>query len=144
MIEGNTVALIQVQSEIKQNSIGEAESEWVDVASLKGLLDLSGGDSKRTVYNAKIQESTHLFICDYQNLKNLSGGWIWDTLSFVDGIISDNKLKEKVNVTSENSRMIINNYVYDIMLIDDPMNLHQQLEIYLKYTGGQNGRNKIY
>jgi hypothetical protein len=33
--------------------------------------------------------------------------------------------------------MVINDKVYDIMVIDDPMELHEQLEIYLKYTGGQ-------
>ena len=32
--------------------------------------------------------------------------------------------------------MIINDSVYNIQLIDDPMGLHQHLEIYLKYIGG--------
>jgi len=40
-------------------------------------------------------------------------------------------------VKAENSRMIVNGGVYDVKLIDDPMGLHKQLEIYLKYTGGQ-------
>ena len=42
-------------------------------------------------------------------------------------------------ITAENSRLVINGKVYDVMLIDDLMELHQQLEIYLKYTGGQDG-----
>ena len=41
------------------------------------------------------------------------------------------------HIKAENSRMVINGKVYDIMVIDDPMELHEQLEIYLKYTGGQ-------
>ena len=40
-------------------------------------------------------------------------------------------------IKAENSRMVIDGQVYDIMLIDDPMGMHEQLEIYLKYTGGQ-------
>ena len=41
----------------------------------------------------------------------------------------------ELNFTSENTRVVINSVVYEIMLIDDPMELHEQLEIYLKYTG---------
>ena len=78
---------------------------------ITGYLDLSTGDSKYTTYNAKIQESTHVFLADYKKL--------------------DSRIK------AENSRMGINGKVYDIMVIDDPMELHEQLEIYLKYTGGQ-------
>ena len=42
-------------------------------------------------------------------------------------------------IQAENSRMTINGKRYDIMLIDNPMELGEgsQLEIYLKYTGGQ-------
>ncbi len=111
MIGGNLLAVIQTKRS-STNEIGEAESIWTDSLALNGWLDLSGGDSKYTTYNAKVQESTHIFICDYQVL---------------DGI------------TSENARMVIDGYIYDIMLIDDPMSTHQQIEIYLKYTGGQYG-----
>lgn len=78
---------------------------------LTGWLDLSGGDSKYTTYNAKVQESTHMFIAGYKPLSE--------------------------RIKAENSRMVIDGRVYDIMLIDDPMGMHEQLEIYLKYTGGQ-------
>ena len=41
-------------------------------------------------------------------------------------------------VKAENSRLVDeDDLVYDILLIDDPMKLHRQLEIYLKFTGGQ-------
>ncbi len=139
MIGGNTLALFQVKDEGKKNAIGEREHIWVDVASSKGWLDLSGGDSKHTTFNAKIQESTHIFLCDFQTFKGLSGEWVWNTLNFVSGAISTLTSDKKVDVTSENARMLIDGLVYQIMLIDDPMNLHQHLEIYLKYVGGQNG-----
>lgn len=139
MIGGNTIALIQVKDEGAKNAIGERVHQWVDVASATGWLDLTGGDSKCTTHNAKIQESSHVFLCDFQSFKGLSSGWVWNPFSFVKGHISTAKLESKVDVTSENARILIDSFVYDIMLIDDPMNMHQQLEIYLKYVGGQDG-----
>ena len=56
-------------------------------------------------------KSTHIFICDYFGIS------------------------EQVKV--ENSRMMIAGLEYDVMLIDNPMNLNEHLEIYLKYTGAQ-------
>ena len=110
MIGGNITAIIQI-STVSQNSIGEQVKSWTDKQSLKGWLDLQSGDSKYSSYNAKIQESTHIFISDYVPL--------------ADGI------------SAENSRMIINGKRYDILLIDDPMEMHKQLEFFLKFTGGQ-------
>ena len=68
MIGGNVVAVLQKQDNVKINSIGEQELLYRTTNEIKGFLDLSGGDSKYTNYNAKIQESTHLFICDYIKL----------------------------------------------------------------------------
>ena len=110
MIGGNIQGLIQV-SATEKNEIGEAVKSWADVQTITGWLDLSSGDSKYTTYNAKIQESTHVFVADYMQLDS--------------------------RITSENSRMVIGDKRYDVMLIDDPMEMHKQLEIYLKYTGGQ-------
>ena len=45
--------------------------------------------------------------------------------------------QETVNVTSDNARMVVNGEVYEILLIDDPMNMHDHLEIYLRFIGGQ-------
>lgn len=67
-IGGNTFALFQTKVKGKRNEIGECENTWVDALNIKGWLDLSNGDSKRTIYSAKIQESTHMFLCDYQPL----------------------------------------------------------------------------
>jgi hypothetical protein len=139
MIGGNIIALFQVKDKGKKNEIGEREHQWVDVASSKGWLDLNGGDSKHTSFNAKVQESTHIFLCDYQSFKGLSGEWVWNPFNFISGEISTAKLDAKVDVTSENARMLIDNSIYQIMLIDDPMGMHQHLEIFLKYVGGQNG-----
>ncbi len=111
-IGGNIKAVIQVYTSTK-NEIGEQVKTWTDVQTIKGWLDLQSGDSKYTTYNAKIQESTHIFIADYVPL--------------ADGI------------QTETSRMTINGKRYDILLIDNPMEMGNgsQLEFYLKFTGGQ-------
>lgn len=111
-IGGNIKAVIQV-STITKNEIGEKVKDWVTAQSIKGWLDLSSGDSRYSTFNAKIQESTHLFIADYVKL--------------------DSRIK------AENARMVINGKNYDITLIDNPMEMGSgsHLEIYLKYTGGQ-------
>ena len=110
MIHGNTRAEFQI-SKTTTNAIGEQVKQWETVQTLFGWLDLQAGDSKYSTYNAKIQESTHIFIADYKVL---------------DG-----------RITAENSRVVIDGRVYDITLIDDPMGMHQHFEIFLKYTGGQ-------
>ena len=109
-IGGNLTAEIQISSTTK-NDIGESVKTWETIQSLPGWLDLINGDSKYTNHNAKIQESTHVFVADYIPL--------------------DSRIK------AENSRILVNGKRYDIMLIDNPMELNYQLEIYLKFTGGQ-------
>lgn len=110
-IGGNIEAWIQVAS-VTENAIGEQVKNWQNVQRLKGWLDLSGGGTKYTSFNAKIQESTHVFIADYVPLDK--------------------------RIEAETARMIINGKSYDITLIDNPMELQygSQLEILLKYTGG--------
>ena len=108
-IGGNITAVIQTYT-IEKGDISDKQV-WADKQTIKGWLDLQAGDSKYSTFSAKIQESTHIFIADYVPL--------------ADGI------------ETENSRMIINGKRYDILLIDDPMEMHKQLEIYLKFTGGQ-------
>lgn len=111
-IGGNIDAVIQI-STAEKNEYGIQEKTWQDVQTLHGWLDLTSGDSRYRVYNAKIQESSHVFICDYVILHP--------------------------KVWAENSRMVIGGKAYDIMLIDNPMLLKDgsQWEIFLKYTGGQ-------
>ena len=119
MIGGNIKLALQVSTTIK-NEIGEKVPVWHDVIELFGWLDLQSGDSKYTTSNAKIQESTHVFVSDYKPIPA--------TLE-IEG--------KTVRVSAENARMVANSLIYDVMLIDNPMELNKQLEIYLKYTGGQ-------
>ena len=111
-IGGNINAKIQVYTTTK-NEIGEREKTWADVQTIRGWLDLSSGDSRYTNFYAKIQESTHIFIADYVELDK--------------------------RITTEQSRMFINGFVYDILMIDNPMELQKgsHLEFYLRFTGRQ-------
>ena len=109
-IGGNIKAIIQVFTSV-DNEIGENAQTWADAQTIKGWLDLQNGESRNTTFNAKIQESTHIFISDYVALDP--------------------------RITAESARLVINGKVYEILLIDDPMELHYQLEFYLKFTGGQ-------
>ena len=159
-IGGNLQALLQVKDEGSKNAIGERVHIWDDVTALKGWLDLTTGDSHYSNFDAKIQESTHVFLCDFTSLKGLSKRWVWNPFSFLTGVI-DTKYRSPwkwnpfsfisgninnydldapvVDVTSENARMVIQGLVYDILLIDNPMNMNEHLEIYLRFVGGQNG-----
>lgn len=119
-IGGNTQGTFQVKTfsldesgHYIRNSIGEIVMDWADAQTIRGWLDLASGDSRTTPFYAKIQQSTHIFIGDYVALDE--------------------------RISAENARMIIGGKTYNIMLIDNPMGMGKgsQLEIYLKYTGGQ-------
>ena len=116
-IGGNIYALLKVKGKGAKNSIGACENNWLDCTSLCGWLDLSTGDSKHNVFNAKIQESTHIFLCDFTSLKALSTKWVWNPFSFLTGIINKDEQESIVDVTSENARMVIHGAVYEILLI---------------------------
>lgn len=110
-IGGNIDAVVQVYTATK-NEYGIQTKTWQDVQTLRGWLDLTSGSSQYRVYNAKIEESSHVFLCDYTILNP--------------------------KVWTENSRMVIDGETYDITLIDNPMRLKEgsQWEFFLKYTGG--------
>ena len=118
-IGGNTEAVLQINVP-KENEIGSVMDSWHDVIPLKGFLDLSSGDSKHTTYDAKIQESTHIFICDYKPIPEVFE---------IEGNF--------VRASPETARLLPHPKRHDVTLIDNPMNLNKHLEIYLKYTGGQ-------
>ena len=106
MIGGNATAVLQVKTSSK-NAFGEKTETWDDVTTITGFLDFTGGDgSYKSNFKGAVEETTHLFICDYVDL----------------------------NVKPTQCRLIIDDKVYDVLMIDDPMNLHKHLEIMLKYN----------
>ena len=113
-IGGNIRGVIQTKTSSGKNAIGEADIIWSNTfEDVLGWLGLQSGDSKRTNFNAKIEESTHVFLCDFDA-----------------GIYA---------LADQDTRMILKGNMYDVMLIDNPDEMDEQLEIYLRKVGGQNG-----
>ena len=108
MIGGNTTAVIQTKTSSK-NEYGAISDIWQDVTTVKGFLDFTGGDgSYKSNFKGKLEETTHIFICDYD-----------ETVA-------------KTQPTT--SRLLIDGQSYDVLMIDDPMGLHKHIEIMLKYS----------
>ena len=108
MIGGNVDAIIQVETSSK-NAFGEKETTYKDLTTVKGFLDYVGGDgSYKNNFKGELEETTHIFICDYDSIT--------------------------ANAEPTTSRMVINNKNYNVLLIDNPMNLNEHLEIMLKYN----------
>ncbi|KEH93226.1 phage head completion protein [Clostridium botulinum] len=92
----------------KDNGIGGHIEKEEELFKIQGYLDLLTGDETNT-NNAFIQESSHILISDYrEDISNKN--WIID---------------------SKNNR-------YNIVLVDDPVSMHNHLEIYLKFIGEHN------
>ena len=105
-IGGNTDLIIKIEKQT-ENEIGEKVTSWVDYKTIHGFMDFMSETTGRTNFNSKIVESTHVFVCDYVDID-----------------------KSETELTAFH-----NNKQYEITYIDDPMGLHYQLEIFLKYIG---------
>ena len=112
-IGGNIIGTIQTKSFVSTNAIGEAVHEWVTAYSTIGWRGMVSGNSRYSTYNAKIEESTHVFLCDYHS-----------------GIYA---------LSGEDTRMTIKGFMYDVTFIDNPDEMDEQLEIYLKRVGAESG-----
>lgn len=111
-IGGNISGVIQPKTTGEKNFMGEADVIWQDAFTQRGWLGLQSVDSKRT-FNTKLEESTHVFLCDFDA-----------------GIYA---------LAGQDTRMILKGFVYDVLLIDNPDEMDEQLEIYLKRVGAWNG-----
>lgn len=112
-IGGNITATIQKRTDNGKNEIGEKVSEWINISSPIGWLGLQSGESNYSNFNAKIEESTHIFMCDYDS--------------------------SIYSLSDSDTRIICKGNVYDVLLIDNPDEMNEQLEIYLKKVGAWNG-----
>lgn len=113
MIGGNIRASILEIGSTK-STIGESVTALKrQSTSLVGYLDYTTGTANYNTYNSKFTDASHVFICDYIPFK-------FDIR------------KHLLQIDGE---------LYDITLVDDPMRLHQHLEIYLKSNEAYNGCN---
>lgn len=109
-IGGNILGKVLTKQKKGTNEIGEPIIGWAESYAIKGWLGMQTGDSPRNNYNTKLEESTHVFLCDYHS-----------------GIYS---------LADKDNRMEIKGKMYDVMHIDNPDEMDEQLEIYLKKVGG--------
>ncbi|MBR5004937.1 MAG: head-tail adaptor protein [Erysipelotrichaceae bacterium] len=112
-IGGNIIGTIYTKNSSGKNAIGEAVVTWNDVYSTVGWLGYQTGDSKRSSFSAKLEETTHVFLCD-----------------FVRAIYA---------LADQDTRMKIKGVMYDVLLIDNPDEMDEQLEIYLRKVGAWDG-----
>ena len=105
-IGGNTDLVLKTKVQTT-NSIGEKIDTWGEYKTIHGYLDFMSETTGRTSFNSKIIESTHVFVCDY----------------------------EEIDKSIRDLKAFHNNDEFDITFIDDPQELHYQLEISLKYIG---------
>ena len=119
-IGGNITGTVQTMTGSEKNVLGEGVKAWNDFASQRGWLGMQSGDSKYTNHSAKVEESTHVFLCDF------NAAIYGLTLPDESGAIPQ-------------VRMIIKGMVYDVLLIDNPDEMDAQLEIYLRKVGAWNG-----
>ena len=112
-IGGNVYGVIQTKTTVK-NEIGESEITWADAFRHIGWLGLQSGDSDHVNHKTKLEESTHVFLCDFHS-----------------GIYA---------LADQDTRMIFKGFVYDVLLIDNPDEMDEQLEIYLRKVGAWDGR----
>lgn len=111
-IGGNITGIIQTKTTTR-NEIGESVKAWADAFSLRGWLGMQSGEKKYSSYYAKLEESSHVFLTDFH-----SGAYA---------------------LAEQDTRMIIKGNVYDVILIDNPDEMNEQLEIYLRKVGGMDG-----
>lgn len=112
-IGGNIIGTIMQKTSAGKNEIGEATIIWEEAFQQIGWLGLQSGEHKRSSFSAKIEESTHVFLCDYH-----------------EGIYA---------LADEDTRMVLKGVVYDVVLIDNPDEMDEQLEIHLRRVGAWNG-----
>ena len=113
-IEGNTTAYVQVR-DVAPDEYGIDRAGWKDAfpEPLTGMLDLMNADTNRTLMK-RVEDSDYIFLCNYFE-------------PCADG----------ERLTTENSRILIDGEAYEVKLYDDVMRMHEHMEIYLRYLGGQ-------
>lgn len=113
-IEGNTQARVQVRT-VEPDAYSLDRAVWKDAfpRPLCGVLDLTGADVSHKLMK-RVEDADYIFLCDYFDLR-VDGG----------------------RLSTENSRILIDGEAYEVLLYDDPMQMHEHMEIYLKHIGGQ-------
>lgn len=117
-IGGNIELVLKRKNGFTTNEIGERIPSYIDYITLNGYLDMSNTITSHSTYNAKVQDSSHYFVCDYVEFPTFT----------------DEKGLSRVAVPSD-LKAYCNGKEYDVLWVDNPMELNYQYEIYLEYKG---------
>lgn len=109
MVGGNATAVVIRASKSKNASGLAVPDEPEPLMELDGWLDYQAGQPSRLSYQAKLQDATHLWICDYRE----------DFAALPEAGLS----------------LEIGGARYEILTIDDPMGMHEHLETHLRRVG---------
>lgn len=108
-IGGNTTAVLMRAVKTKDKNGNAVAGNPQQLIEVIGWLDYQAGQPSHLTYQAKLADTTHLWLCDYSAV--LAGF--------------------KVQGLS----MVIGSDTYEVLFIDDPMGIHDHLEVYLRYVG---------
>lgn len=109
-IGGNVTARV-VRSKMVKSARGAAlESGTETIMDVRGWLDYQSGQDSHQAYGAELADTTHLFLCDYDE--------------------EYAKLRKQKGLSLE-----IDGDRYEVLLIDDPMSLHRHIETFLRRVG---------
>lgn len=117
-IGGNIDLILKRKNGFEINDVGERIPKYEEYITLHGFLDMANNISNHSTYNAKVQDSSHYFICDYVEFP------VFKDDSGVDRKAVANDLKAYCNGKE-----------YDVLWVDNPMELNYHYEIYLEYKG---------
>ena len=117
MMGGNVECELQRYEIVGTNDIGQSVRAWHTYVKLTGWLDLmsqiTNMNTGSGTFSTKMEQSTHMFVADYVKI--------------------DDEVRD-VQFVDHRGR------IYEVLIIDNPMELNRQLELYLRYVGDGDGR----
>ena len=113
---------------LASDGAGGYSEEWVAIMTSLGRLDLQAG-SERVVGLKVATEATHIWMCSpFTTLIDDEQATMFFGSPFAPSPYGE---AVPVNLTNKD-RLVVDGKAYDIVYVDNPMNLGKHLEIYLK------------
>ncbi len=109
MVGGNAVAAVMRERKTKNAKGVYVAGDPEHVMDVTGWLDYQAGQASHLAYQAKTEDTTHVFLCDYD-----------DAFARLD--------LNGLYLEVEGRR-------YEVLYIDDPMGLHSHIEAHLRHVG---------
>ena len=108
-IGGNVMARVARSVKGKNAQGIPVEESTTAIMKIVGWLDYQDGKAAHQAYEAKLQDTTHVFLSDYD--------------------------PDFAKLSTSNLFLLAGGRRYEVLLIDDPMGMHEHLETFLKHVG---------